>query len=238
MKRALLISLVALICLGGLLFLDFSEPFAYVRVRNLYQDALARAGDKAPRDPNLVFLAIDSDSTGLDQTEDLEQLYDLTSANPAEAHALRLMSQRWPWPREVYALILQRLVDAGATAVVFDLTFPTSTDGDAPFRLALERYRDRVVIGSNFLPAPSRESSTSGTIYTRPADTLVPQTEAPDDRVAFTNFWPDDDEVVRRARYSMTFEEADGKMRRPGSEPFLSQRGSPSQSRFFERRFF
>jgi adenylate cyclase len=222
MKRALLISLVALACLGVLLLLDFYEPFAYVRVRNLYQDALARAGRAAPRDPNLVFLAIDSDSTSLEETEDLEQLYGLKGSDSPEARALRLMSKRWPWPREVYALVLERLVEAGAKVVVFDLTFPTATDGDAPFRLALERYKERVVIGSNFLSAPSRESSTTGTIYTRPADSLVPQTDATDDRVAFTNFWPDDDEVVRRAHYSMTFEEADGKMRRPGSERFLS----------------
>ena len=222
MKRALLILLVALVCLGALLFLDFSEPFAYARVRNLYQDALARAGQRAPRDPNLVFLAIDSDSTSLEPTEDLDQLYGLNDANSPEARALRLMSERWPWPREIYGLVLERLVGAGAKVVVFDLTFPASTDGDGPFRLALERYRDHVVIGSNFLSAPSRESSTTGTIYTRPTDTLVPQSDGADDRVAFTNFWPDDDEVVRRARYSMTFEEADGKMRRPDSEHFLS----------------
>jgi adenylate cyclase len=222
MKRALLISLVALICLGGLFFLESSEPFAYLQLRNVYRDAVARAGDKASPDPNLVFLAIDSDSTSLDETEDLNQLYDLKFATPAEARALHLMSLRWPWPREVYALILERLVEAGAKVVVFDLTFPNPTDDDTPFRLALEHYRDRVVIGSNFLSAPSRESSTAGTIYTRPADSLVPQSDAPDDRVAFTNFWPDNDEVVRRARYSMTFEEADGNVRRPGSEPFLS----------------
>ncbi|HSP44592.1 MAG TPA: adenylate/guanylate cyclase domain-containing protein [Chthoniobacterales bacterium] len=222
MKRALLISLVALLCLGGLLFLDFYEPFAYLRVRNLYQDALARAGRKAPRDPNLVFLAIDSDSTSLEEGQDLEDLYGIKGSNLPEARALRLMGQRWPWPREIYGLVLERLVDAGAKVVVFDLTFPSSTDGDAPFRLALERYRDRVVIGSNFLSAPSRESSTTGTIYTRPADTLIPQTEGSDDRVAFANFWPDNDEVIRRARYSTSFEEVDGKMRRPGSDRFLS----------------
>ena len=222
MKRAFVISLVALTCLAGLLLLDFYEPFAYVRVRNLYQDALARAANPAPRDPNLVFLAIDSDSIGLEETEDLEQLYGLKDSDFPEARALRLMSQRWPWPREVYAHVLERLVNAGAKVVVFDLTFPTATEGDAPFRLALDRYNDRVVIGSNFLSAPSRESSTTGTIYTRPAHTLVPQTEGTDDRVAFTNFWPDEDEVVRRARYSMTFEEAEGKKGRPGSERFLS----------------
>jgi hypothetical protein len=54
MKRALLISLVALICLGGFVLLDLFQPFAYLRLRNLYQDALARAGRTAPKDPNLV----------------------------------------------------------------------------------------------------------------------------------------------------------------------------------------
>ncbi len=222
MKRAFLISCVAFAGLGGLLLLDSYQPFAYVSVRNLFQDTLTRSGRPAQRDPNLVFLAIDSDSISLEETADLEKLYGLKDANSPEERALRLMCRRWPWPREVYGLILERLVDAGARVVVFDLTFPTATDGDAPFRLALERHKDRVVIGSNFLSAPSRESSTAGTIYTRPADSLVPQTDAADDRVAFTNFWPDDDEVVRRARYSMTFEEAEGKMSRPGSERFLS----------------
>jgi len=222
MKRALLISLVALICLGCVILLDLFQPFAYVRLRNLYQDALARVGRTAPRDPNLVFLAIDSDSIGLEQSADLEQLYGLQDANSPEAHALGLMSKRWPWPREIYGLILERLVSAGAKVVVFDLTFPTATDGDAPFRLALEKYKDHVVIGSNFLSAPSRGSSTNGIILTRPTDSLVPQTNASDDRVGFTNFWPDDDEVVRRARYSMAFEEADGEVPRENSERFLS----------------
>jgi adenylate cyclase len=222
MKRALLISLVAFICLGGLILLDFFQPFAYLRLRNLYQDALARAGRTAPKDPNLVFLAIDSDSIGLEESADLEQLYGLQDANSPEAHALQLMSKRWPWPREIYGLILERLVGAGAKVVVFDLTFPTATDGDAPFRLALEKYKDRVVIGSNFLSAPSRGSSTNGTILTRPTDSLVPQTDASDDRVGFTNFWPDDDEVVRRARYLLAFEEADGELPRANSERFLS----------------
>lgn len=224
MKRAFHISLIAFACLGSLLLLDIYEPFAYVRLRNLYQDTLARAGRPAPRDPSLVFLAIDSDSIGLEKEADLERLYSLGAGNSEEERGLRLMSERWPWPREIYGLILERLVRAGAKMVVFDLTFPTSTDSDEPFRLALERYKDHVVIGSNFLSAPSREASTAGTIYTRPADTLVPQTDEPDDRVGFTNFWPDDDEVVRRARYAVTFEEAEGNPARAGTDrlPSLS----------------
>jgi adenylate cyclase len=226
MKRALILTSVALVCLGALLLLERYEPFAYLRVRNLYQDTLARSGRTTPRNPDLVFLAIDSDSVSLEETADIQQLYGLNATDSVEAHALNLMSKRWPWPREVYALVLERLVRAGAKVVVFDLTFPTSTDDDAPFSAALEQYKDRVVIGSNFISAPSRESSTSGTIYTRPADTLIPQSDEIDDRVAYTNFWPDDDEVIRRVRYRMTFEEADGAMARPDSQPVLSLGGA------------
>jgi adenylate cyclase len=222
MKRAFLISVAAIACLGGVLLLDFYEPFAYVRIRNLYRDSLARAGQVAPKDPRLVFLAIDSDSISLDETADLEELYGLKGADSLEARALQLMSTRWPWPREIYALILERLIGAGAKVVAFDLTFPTSTQGDAPFRLALEKFKDRVVIGSNFLSTSSRQSSTIGITYTRPADSLIPQTNESDDRVAFTNFWPDSDEVVRAARYSISFEEADGKATAAASPRFLS----------------
>ena len=67
-----------------------------------------------------------------------------------EAQALGLMSKQWPWPRSVYAHILDRLMGAGAKVVVFDLLFPTPSEDDAVFQAALDRYADRVVIGSNF----------------------------------------------------------------------------------------
>jgi hypothetical protein len=101
-KRAFAISGFALVCFVGLLALDQIKPFAYVRLRNLYRDAITRAGRKTSPNPNLVFLAIDSDSVSLDQT-DLKQLYDLSDDNSEEARALGLMSKSWPWPRDVYS---------------------------------------------------------------------------------------------------------------------------------------
>ncbi|MEO7167147.1 MAG: CHASE2 domain-containing protein [Chthoniobacterales bacterium] len=99
----------------------------------------SRAGRTTPASPDLVFLAIDSDSVSLDSTTDVKELYGLTNEGSAEAHALKLMSKAWPWPREVYALVLQRLVDAGAKVVAFDLTFPTATPDDPAFQKALQR---------------------------------------------------------------------------------------------------
>jgi adenylate cyclase len=222
MKRAVIITGVALVSLIGLLLLDHYRPLTYVHLCNLSQDALTRAGRTAPANPDLVFLAVDSDSMGLDEKTDLVGLYGLTNSESEEFRALKLMTQPWPWPREVHGLILERLLRAGARVVIFDLLFPTSKEGDAPFRTALDRYKNRVVIGSNFLRSPSRESSTAGSIYTRPADSLIPQKEGQDDRVAYTNFWPDEDEIVRRAQYFVTFEQVDGKPPRPDSERFLS----------------
>lgn len=213
---------VALAVLLAVVALAWRQPFAFVRLRDLCSDALTRAGRTAPADPNLVFLAIDSDSVNLDPEVDGHQLYGINAPGSLEGRAFKLMSQRFPWPREVYALVLERLVNAGAKVVAFDLTFPTSTDGDAPFRDALDKYRDHVIIGSNFVDPSWTSSSRAGASHTRPPDSLIPQSAPLDDRIAYTNFWPDTDEVVRRAQYQVTFEQVEGDAPRADSERFLS----------------
>jgi adenylate cyclase len=218
-KRAQIIVAAALIGFVALVALDQTQPFAYMRVRNLYRDTLARIGRKTPPNPDLIFLAIDSNSVGLEEKADLEELYGLKSVNSDEARALKLMSKRWPWSREVYGLVLERLVRSGAKVVAFDLTFPTATEEDAPFRTTLERYKDRVVIGSNFVSATSHGFST---VQTLPPETLVPQTVPMDDRVAFINFWPESDDVVRSAQFRVTSEDVQGSAPLQDSEVFLS----------------
>jgi len=213
---------IALLCLAAVVLLDLLAPSPYLQTRQVLRDAITRAGRKAPPNPDLVFLAIDSDSVSLEEGADIGDLYGLTDNDSIETRGLRLMSKLWPWPREIYALVLDRLVEAGAKVVIFDLTFPAPTEGDEPFRLALDRYREQVVIGSNFVSATSRGFTTISASHTRPPDSLVPQTAPMDDRVAYTNFWPDDDEVVRHAQYRMTFEQLQGLLPGSQSERFLS----------------
>ena len=191
--------------------LDVVRPYAYVRLCNLYRDGLSRGGQTTPTNPSLVFLAIDAASVNLDES-DIEGLFDLGTGDSKESRALRLMSHRFPWSREVYALILERLVEAGAKVVAFDLLFPGQAEADPAFRAALDRYANHVVIGSNFV---------DGTL-TRPSDTLIEQTSPIDHRIGFTNFWADDDEVVRRARFHVTFEQVRDTPIRTGSEQFSS----------------
>ena len=135
------------------------------------------------------------------------------------------MTQHWPWSREIYALILNRLVDAGAKVVMFDLTFPTSTDSDKRFRLALDRHANQVVIGSNFVDPSWNGLTKVGASLTRPPESLIPQTKPMDEREGYTNFWPDADDVVRRAQYRVTFEQVEGGSPKADSEQFVSLGG-------------
>jgi len=221
-KRIVRAFLLAIAVFCGLLALERYQPFAYSRLRYLYRDAVSRAGRTAKPDPRLVFLAIDSDSVGLDEQVDAKELYGIKDDTSIEGRAFALMSQRFPWPREVYGLILERLVHAGAKVVAFDLTFPTATDGDEPFHRALEQHRDHAIIGSNFVNPSWNGLSLVGASHTRPPESLVPQTTPVDDRTAYTNFWPDPDEVVRRTQYRVTFEQIEGQTPGPESERFIS----------------
>ena len=210
-RRVLVISGIALVIISIVAALDVFRPYAYLRLCNLYRDGLSRGGQTTPANSDLVFLAIDAPSVNLDEN-DIEDLFNLGTQDSKEARALRLMSQHFPWSREVYALVLERLVQAGAKVVVFDLIFPGPSDADPIFRAALDRYADHVVVGSNFV---------DGTLM-RPSDTLIDQTSPIDGRIGFVNFWPDEDEVVRRARFHVTFEQVREQPIRADTERFSS----------------
>ncbi len=176
------------------------------------QDCIARFyGKRAPIAPELVYLAIDHDSISLDQFE---------PAEIGRSPALTLMKQGWPWSRAVHGMVLDRLVSAGAQVVAFDLLFPTPRDGDDAFRAALEKNRDRVVMGSNFLNAERSRGDTR--THQLPDSGLIPPSSPLDDRVGFVNFWPDFDEVIRRVIYRVTESEVFGDTPNPGEEEFDS----------------
>jgi len=177
---------------------------------NLMRDAMIRAGRWATPDPRLVFLSLDSDSVSI-SADDLQML-DMDGADEKCVRALNLMCKGWPWPREIYALTLERLVQAGAKVVVMDMNFPTATPDDPLFRKALDAYRSQIVIGANFSNATPRAVGTVGPSLSRPAETLIPLTNPLDDRVGIVNFWPntDLDDVIRSAQYRMTLSQVTG----------------------------
>jgi signal transduction histidine kinase len=207
-RRTLVVFLFATLCGAAGTLLDFSAPRYYRQTESAFRDAIARSGRTTPANPELLFLAIDSNSVTLDATLDLQGLFSSNSSDPGLRRALQIMSNGWPWNREIYAMVLERLVRAGAKVVVFDCLFPTPGPGDDAFHLALEQFRGQVVIGSNFVsPDNVERSSRIPSSYEPPAETLIPKTVAQDERVGFTNFFADENRVVRGAQYRVAFGE-------------------------------
>ena len=190
------------LCAAVIAVLQFRGTGPVPRVEMAFQDAMMRAGRPAVADPSLVFLARDTASASLETATDLDLLLDLPRADPESRRALELMAHEWPWSREIHALVLDRLVRAGARAVICDFTFPKPTANDDLFRASLDAHRDRVVVAGNI-------SDIGALTFNGPAPSLIPESTPRDSRIGFDNFWPDPgdaDGVIRRARFRWAME--------------------------------
>ena len=175
------------------------------------RDFVARNGEQSPTNPDLIFLAIDQPTVSVDHSSPEE-----IEASPA---LTAMQKSGWPWRRDIYPMIIERLVNAGVKLIVFDMLFPTEREGDEAFRAALERYGEKVIIGANFVDAAS-------STLTPPTPSLIPPRDSLDPRVAYVNFWPDPDKVVRHAHYRTTANEAAlGLAPHPDEEVFYSLAG-------------
>jgi adenylate cyclase len=143
---------------------------------------------------------------------------DTLSSNEITASpALQLMLEPWPWDRSVYAAILEKLMAAGAKVVMFDFVFASQTEGDDIFARALQKYKDRVVIGEWFSDEQGTDNSTKKLIT--PNDRLLlPGTES---IAGLVTMWSDDDEVIRRARYQTSVERETLEI--PGLNPRIAE---------------
>lgn len=165
-----------------------------------FEDKLRRDGRSTPERKDFVFIGVDQTSLELSQPHDRS----LGDEEIAGNRALELMSERpFPWSREVWALFLEKVFAAGARLVMFDMIFNNPNDGDPAFRAALDKYRDRVVVGSNFDFSHNARGVESPLVL--PNTNLIPAPPEQDDRVGYVNFWPDqNDGRVRAARFNFT----------------------------------
>ena len=190
---------LALICFfwTGLIFLGHflpDAPFLSVawRGEQSFEDLLRKEGRKTAAPSDFVFLGIDQSTL---------ELPPLTADEIANSRAFQLMTERpFPWSREVWALLLDRLFGAGARLVMFDTIFSPPNDGDPAFHAALDRYRDKVVLGANFdMQDPNKPQEIT------PNGVLIPPPQMQDERVGFVNFWADQiDEKIRAVNYQVT----------------------------------
>ena len=159
---------------------------------NALQDAVVRHGLKNPTPQNLVFLALDESSLDLSQLEPDEI---------AASRALTLMQKQFPWSRAVYAEIIEKVLGAGAKAIVLDIHFPSPGEGDEELGAALDRHGSRAVIASIY---ENTESSASlAAQYRPPSDSVLPDGR-PGGVVGYASFWPEPDKVVRGAHYRVS----------------------------------
>ena len=170
------------------------------------EDWLHRTGRRTSTHPELVFVGISTKS-----------LAGPESAKAGKDRILQLMAEHpFPWSREVWARLLDRLFESGARLVIFDFLFNPPNEGDQIFRAALDRYRDRVVIIANF-------DIEKGNELVVPNADLIPSPAQYDDRVGYANYWGDKQDGKSRAARFFTSER-----QLAGQKPSPSDRWSAS----------
>jgi len=210
--RFWILALICAFCTGLIFSGHFFPGTPFLSVpwggEQSFEDLLRREGRKTPTRDDFVFLGIDQSTL---------QLPPMTTEEIAGSRAFQLMTERpFPWSREVWALLLDRLFGAGARLVMFDVIFSPPNDGDPAFHATLDRYRDKVVLGANFDMQNAAQAVT-------PNDTLIPPQQLLDDRVGFVNFWPDPiDGKIRAATYRVTDRQLAGLPPHPSQEIFES----------------
>jgi adenylate cyclase len=210
--RRLVVAAICVFCSGVIVAVHFFPDFPFVsavwRQEQNYEDFLQREGRKTATRPDFVFLGIDQSTL---------ELPPLLPEELAANRAFQLMTERpFPWSREVWALLLDRLFGAGARLVLFDLLFNPPNEGDPALHEALERYRDRVVVGANIDAANANQIIV-------PNPVVISPPALADDRVGFVNFWPDSlDGKVRAAYFTKSERQLAGQEPFPGEEVFES----------------
>ncbi|MGC3989520.1 MAG: adenylate/guanylate cyclase domain-containing protein [Chthoniobacteraceae bacterium] len=175
------------------------------------RDWMMRFGRLTPKNPQLVFLAIDQPSISLDGVYP-----DELAASP-ELQAIK--ASGWPWSRDIYAPIIDRLCAAGARVVALDILFPTPREGDEKLHDAIVRHSDQVVIGMSFVDNDREHGGSS--ILMVPAQTII-SPDMGDKNLGLVNFWPDEDGIVRRVNFWKTANEANGIKSYPGEKAYPS----------------
>ena len=212
-SRRLIHALIAagvFLAVAGLHALDnigWALPFLRAGEYWLRDNMLAVRGRRCPLDDRLVFVGIDSASRSVKPYE--LELY--SEAPPDSRRALTLMTARWPWSYEVYALLCERLLGEGkARAVIFDILMWQSDTGEKRFREVLEKFPDGIVLASNYDRQTLGQGRTAPT-WILPSPTLLPDDASADYRgIGYVSLWPDPDGTIRKALYQGTLEHLGG----------------------------
>ena len=175
-------------------------PFSAIEAKTY--DFRAFYGKKIKADPRLIFLAVDKPSY-IDQYPDPENL----------SKPLQLITKEWPWSREIWALAIERLSNAGAKIIAVDLIFQSEGVGDPEFKKSILKHSDKVILGLN-IQTESLNSSMQTTLkeqaitFDYPSRSIIGIPEEKPfnpiwNQIGFVNFFPDPvDHTIRRVHYT------------------------------------
>jgi adenylate cyclase len=215
------LSILAAICFSctalvmGLFFVPDVPFFSKVwQGQRRFEDLLRQEGRKTRTRDDFVFLGIDQTSLEFQRFDDSQM---------ENNRALQLMEAKsFPWSREVWALLLDRLFRSGARLVMFDMIFSPPNEGDPIFREALNRYHKRVVIGANIDFSSVNDTAGGAAKIVWPNAELSPSAQQ-DDRIGYAVFFPDPiDQKIRSVRYTLTDYQLAWKPPRPEEVPYES----------------
>ncbi len=210
MGRIWIIGVICLGCAVAVTVFTYFWQLKAVALADLWmQDRVMQLGRHTPVNGDMVLLGIDDATLALQQDPETQ----------GEHEAVTLMRAPYPYSREVYAMAIERLMEAGARLVVVDILFLGATEADPELRRVLDAYGGQVVIGS--ILHQELAEGKKGTLITRvnyPSDTLVPHTVPPDRRVGFVNLWPDADGRLRSVYLATTVAELEEREASEASE--------------------
>ena len=130
----------------------------------------------------------------------------------------------WPWPRSLHAFLLERLTEAGAARVAFDIDFSSRSRerNDAAFERALAAFPGQVIL-PGFVQNADPLHLDGALVSTLPLDRFLRHVT-----VASINVVPDEDGLVRR----MTTTAPLGGRRVPSLSAVLAQDVDPGREAF------
>ncbi len=192
-------------CGGVFLLLFVVIPFWFdgaeslERVELAFSRAIVDWGEKSPERNDIVFVGIDNVSANLLETGVMSE--EEIVASPA----LDLMSYGYPFPREVWAMLVDRLLASEAKVVVLDIVFGhgrAGSEGDRLLKNALDRHKDRVVIASRFSYTETGKSM-GGASMNEPATSVLDPGGVEDPRQGYADFFQGADQLVWQAHFRM-----------------------------------
>ena len=195
-RRPLVVSAICVICTVGFVLL-WARGFVPLQQMEFFtQDWQVRLGRKTAMDDRLALIGIDKPVYTADFSDEELQ----------REPVLRHLQNNFPWSREVWARLIEKLADAGAKVIVLDLVFATPGEGDAELHQALEKYKDRVVIGYNINVGQTERGEFRELLFPNESIVQSASTDSSvrDDRLGYVNIWPDIDGTLRRANFCQT----------------------------------